>query len=40
MMGDVDDLIVWLRAQLDEDERLARGGVVAGGWVHRREPGR
>jgi hypothetical protein len=24
MMGDLDDLITWLRAQLDDDERIAR----------------
>jgi hypothetical protein len=32
-MSSVDDLVTWLRAQLDEDERAARAA-TAGPWWH------
>lgn len=31
-MEDVDDLVAWLRAQLDEDERVAKTATSGGPW--------
>jgi Family of unknown function (DUF6221) len=33
-----DDLVTWLRAQLDEDERVARASWQGNGWRHENQP--
>lgn len=39
MMNGMDDLITWLRAQLDEDERIARAAAQHGATWRAGEPG-
>jgi hypothetical protein len=33
-----DDLVTWLRAQLDDDERVARASWKGNGWRHENQP--